>query len=378
MSKDLNQLDSKEPVRLRKRKLKSGRVSLYLDIYVKGDREYEYLNLYLVPEATRADKAKNKETMRFAEAILTRRIEEVRRGVYGFPKKQENYSLFEYFERVIAMKSNTARSTQQTWRGVYEQLKLYSKDLPLHSIDADFVEGFKTFLLTSATCRSAKDVVIKLSHNSASLYYSKFKTLFNIAVKDDLIPSNPCNKVSILAPTQVEKSYLTLEEVKMMGAVDFRDAEIKRAFLFSCLTGLRKSDVRALTWRQVETLNGNTRIVFRQKKTGGLEYMDISQQAATLMGERGKDFENVFHFCKGNNQISYLLRAWARQAGVKKDVTFHTARHSFAVIMLDLGVDIYTVQKLLGHRNIQTTEVYSKILDKNKRIAVDKIPDIFV
>lgn len=65
------------------------------------------------------------------------------------------------------------------------------------------------------------------------------------------------------------------------------------------------------------------------------------------------------------------------RAGIHKDITFHCGRHTFAVMMLDLGTDIYTVSKLLGHRELSTTQIYAKVLDKNKQAAVAKIPDIF-
>ena len=70
------------------------------------------------------------------------------------------------------------------------------------------------------------------------------------------------------------------------------------------------------------------------------------------------------------------LRMWAVRAGITKDITFHSGRHTFAVLMLDLGAEIYTLQKLLGHKEIQTTQIYAKILDKKKQEAVSMIPNI--
>ena len=73
---------------------------------------------------------------------------------------------------------------------------------------------------------------------------------------------------------------------------------------------------------------------------------------------------------------SLELKRWALAAGITKNLTFHCARHTFAVMMLDLGADIYTVSKLLGHRELSTTQIYAKVLDKNKQAAVNLIPSI--
>ena len=151
---------------------------------------------------------------------------------------------------------------------------------------------------------------------------------------------------------------------------------LKRAFLFSCLTGLRKSDIEKMRWREVKQQGEFTRIIFRQKKTGGQEYMDISPQAVEYLGKRGNDDSLVF---SGFHYSAYLLgelKTWAVRAGITKNITFHSGRHTFAVLMLDLGADIYTVQKLLGHKEIHTTQVYAHIMDKKKQAAVSMIPSV--
>ena len=175
------------------------------------------------------------------------------------------------------------------------------------------------------------------------------------------------------------RDYLSLEEVKALAAADCDFPEIKRAFLFSCLTGLRRSDIIKLTWGEVTELNGRTRLVFRQKKTGGQEYLDITPQAAELIGNRGKakPADKVFGDIRYPSDTNDSLRIWALRAGIDKNVTFHVGRHTFAVLMLTLGTDIYTVSKLLGHRELKTTQIYAKIIDEKKQAAVYNIPKIF-
>ena len=172
------------------------------------------------------------------------------------------------------------------------------------------------------------------------------------------------------------RMYLTVDEVRKLAQTECSSPEIKRAFLFSCLTGLRFSDIAKLTWAKVQEQSGFTRIIYRQKKTGGQEYLDITPQAAVLLGGRDDAHELIFAM-KSEPQTNAIIERWVQKAEISKKITFHCARHTFAVMMLDLGTDIYTVSKLLGHRNLNTTQIYAKVLDKNKQKAVSKIPDIF-
>ena len=171
--------------------------------------------------------------------------------------------------------------------------------------------------------------------------------------------------------------YLTIDEVRKLAQTPCRSEEVKTAFLFSCLTGLRRSDIAKLTWGEVHQQGEFTRIIFRQKKTGGQEYLDITKQAAALMGERGADDERVFKWFNSPGSTNDIIRVWVANAGINKDITFHCGRHTFATMMLDLGADIYTVSKLLGHADISTTQIYAKVLDKKKQAAVAAIPDVF-
>ena len=110
--------------------------------------------------------------------------------------------------------------------------------------------------------------------------------------------------------------------------------------------------------------------------TGGQEYLDISPQAEKYLGTRRNDADRVFEGFKYGAWTSLELKRWALAAGITKNLTFHCGRHTFAVLMLDLGADIYTVSKLLGHRELSTTQIYAKVLDKNKQKAVSLVPEI--
>ena len=124
-----------------------------------------------------------------------------------------------------------------------------------------------------------------------------------------------------------------------------------------------------------KTDTGN-RITFHQQKTKGLQYLDISDQARNYLEEEGQPDERVFMGLKYSSYTNVELTKWMLKAGITKNITFHCARHTFAVLQLSLGTEIYTLSKLLGHAEIKTTQIYANIIDEKKREAVNRIPDI--
>lgn len=365
-------------ITLRQRVLPSGRTSLYLDITSGGRRKNESLNLFLVQENNRADKQKNKETMRLAEAILAKRIVEAQNDDWGFRQQAASEIYFyEYFVNLAEKhKREDSISTYCSWMNCLLYIEKYDQNIKKRSfaeIDVYWITGFKTFLQSAKVLKKTKTGF--LSDNSKMLYWSKLKTCFNSAVKAGIIQKNPMLSVCGFTKKENTRMYLTVDEVRKLSATNCCNDDCKKAFLFSCMTGLRLGDIKKLTWGDVQQHGDFIRIVFKQKKTGGIEYLDVTPQAAELMGERGKHDDCVFRVTNLAT-VSYALKKWVAAAGIDKAISFHCARHTFAVMMLDIGVDIYTVSKLLGHKRLETTQVYAKVLDKNKQLAVKKIPTL--
>ena len=153
-----------------------------------------------------------------------------------------------------------------------------------------------------------------------------------------------------------------------------RDTILKTAFLFSALTGLRWSDINKLLWSEVQQSKELGHYLrFTQKKTQGSETLPISQQASDLLGERGKPEERVFKTLKYSAWHNLKLQQWIMKAGITKTITFHCARHTYATLQLTLGTDIYTVSKLLGHKHLKTTQIYTKVIDEKKTEAASRI-----
>lgn len=364
-------MNIKDCVRLRQRKQKTGNISLYLDIYRNGKRNYEYLKLYLIPETNREAKLRNKQTLQFAEAVRAKRAVEIINNEYQFRTKKCSISLSALISRY-----EQNHSKKDVFNALMRHIRIYDKrqDLLVEHIDESWVEGFINHLKHS---HGVHNTSVGLKRNTQLIYLATLKTLLSFAVKQRYLISNPAANITIGSREETRREYLTVDEIKQLANEPCAYDVLKRAFLFACITGLRNCDVRRLTWGDVYEQGQFTRLIFRQQKTKRQEYLDISPEAAMLLGKRGEPSEKVFPNLIALNSANNIIKQWVLRAGIKKNITFHCSRHSFAIMMIESGSDIYTVSKLLGHRDIATTQIYAKILDKKKQEAIMNIPSIF-
>lgn len=329
---------SKDPIRLRQRKMASGNTSLYLDIYLDGKRSYEYLNLYLVPEKTRADKEKNKETLRLADAVRAKRVVELHDGRFGFEGAYKLDTNFLDYYRMLCEKRHQNPESLGNWGNWYSALKHLERycrpDMTFRDVTPEFVQGFKDYLDRTARVRDKRkkaktsEDLKPISNATKVSYFNKLRACINQAFEDRIMPHNPLRGIEGFKLEERERVYLTLDEVKAMAAAECKYPILKRAFMFSCLTGLRKSDIEKMKWKEVRQQGEFTRIVFRQKKTGGQEYIDINPQAVAYMGERRGEEDHVFPNFSYSSYYLMELKRWAVRAGITKDITFHTGRHT--------------------------------------------------
>ena len=375
----------KEPIRIRQKELANGNTSLYLDIYIGGKRKYEFLKLYLIPEKTREDKEKNRQTMQLANSIKSKRIVEYQNGEFGFKSNYKLDALFFDYYRAMCEKRHgnpESRGNWGNWYSCLHHLMKYEKNerITFADITPEWVQGFRDYLDNEAVAWShdyRKKIKDKpLARNSKLSYFNKLRACLNQAFEDRIIPINPCRGVERFRPEEGTRMYLTIDEVRLLAQTECEYPRIKDAFLFSCMTGLRRSDILRLKWGDIHKQGDFTRIIFRQKKTDGQEYLDITPQASQLMGDPKGINDPIFEDIHSPSCTNKAVQEWVLNAGIHKKISFHCARHTFATMMLDLGTDIYTVSKLLGHRDLSTTQIYVKVLDKNKQKAVSNIPDI--
>ena len=180
-------------------------------------------------------------------------------------------------------------------------------------------------------------------------------------------------KVKNIYYEESQREYLTLEELNQLAATPCDSDILKRAALFSALTGLRHSDIKQLKWRDVVKDKEHYKLHFTQQKTKGAEYMPISDQAHLLCGEHGDADRLVFEGLQDPSWINRPVKKWIETSGITKHITFHCFRHTYATLQLTNGTDIYTVSKMLGHRKVTTTQIYAKIVDEKKEKAANAI-----
>ena len=278
-----------------------------------------------------------------------------------------------YFKKITyTHHPNASKSIIVNWERVGVLLGLFTKGepMPFSTITVKLLEELKLFMLTAPQGGSKSGPV---SQNTASTYFSIVKAGLKQAFVDEFLTIDISEKVKNIPTKESRRESLTIEEVNKLVETPCEDDVLKRASLFSILTGMRHCDIMGLKWSELVNIDGSWRVDFTQKKTSGVEYTPISAQAYALCGERRLPNNLVFEGLTPPSWINRPLKKWVEAAGIKKHITFHCFRHSYAVLQLSNGTDIYTVSKMLGHTNVKTTQIYAKVVDEKKERAANAI-----
>ena len=304
-------------VTLRQKPLRNDRISLYLDYYPAIRNPYtmkmsrrEFLGIYIYAKPKNEQQRMfNQDMLNKAEAIRCIRVQSLINEEFGFLDKNKQKVDF------LAYFRTKAREKYEKWDCVYNHLKIAYKEKMLRENLNDFLEKIEW--------------------------------------------------------KEVKKEYLTLNEVKKLAATPCKIPVLKQASLFACMTGLRISDILKLDWRDFEVgPDQGYYIRICTEKTETEATLPISQEALELCGEwgTGKVFKGLTR-----SMTHHPLKQWIAEAGIRKHITFHCFRHSYAVIQISLGTDIYTVSKMLTHKNVTTTQIYADLVNSKKRETANKI-----
>lgn len=352
----------KRRVTVSSRTLKDGVKSLFLDYVIGGKRFRENLKLYIVPEKTQVDRNRNQETARTADAIRAKKefeIEQIEAGVQ-VRSAPRLISFIKFMDEVISRYKN--RSTRNSMETTRASVESFDKDSFVQEMDGKWFDGFVRHLESRGNnpntirkkCNVVKAILKEAEYSGIFVKIPKLKSIL------------PKQEPSI-------REFLSMDELRLLDSTNCNDPAVKNAFLFCCFTGLRFSDCRRLTPSMIE----DGTIVLRQEKTREPVRIPIRANAMKYIDMENTDKDRpFFSISKYDNVVNRVLRKWAEDAGVKKHVTFHVSRHTFATLLITSGNDIYSTMRLMGHTSVGTTIVYAKMVDDVKKKAIDLIPSL--
>lgn len=378
--------------KLSAKKLSDGRMSLYLEYYggyrfeadpatgnetMKLIRSKKYLNLYIYENPRSIEERQhNKDVFEVAKQIRYESEQEYRQRETGhrIPKKNET-NFLKYFEDYI---DNYTKKDLRNLKLSYRRFVDFLNDTPKYR---RYANNIRPAQIDRDMILSFVDYLQKRSYGEgANTLYKRFKKVVKYATEHDVFMKNPCAGISIKTDQNaIKKDILSLDEIRTLVNTPFQgNQNIKRAFTFSLYTGLRWCDVRELTFGNVDY--SNMVLKFTQVKTEGHSghadvIMPLTQNTLAIIGEKGERDEKIFKL-PSYELCSRYVKMWVERAGIPKHISWHCARHSFAVNVLSGGADIETVSALLGHSSIAMTAKYLHAVPELKRKAVDILPDL--
>jgi integrase/recombinase XerD len=350
-------------VTLRKRKNSDESTTLRLDIYHNGRRWVETLkHLKIVKAANAADRESNKQNLQQANAIKIARANELESNGYNVTSE--------------AGKKTIVTVWMQSYIDVYTKKDKRNMQGALNRFNAFLLET-KTNTLTFGNLSALliEDFIDYLECNStgegASSYYNRFKKMVKQAYRKGLMKSNVLDFVERKVKGKAKKKdTLTLDELGTLAATPTKSSEVRKAFLFSCVTGLRWCDVKSLKWSSIDILNRKMNLV--QSKTEEEVFVPLNDTAIKILGEQANYDLDVFNLPTANG-ANKTLKAWVKRAKINKKITWHNGRHSFGTNLIFNNVDILTASELLGQTSVKHTQRYVKSAEEMKQRGTDSI-----
>ena len=348
-------------IKVRETKLKGNQVSVMLDIHRNGKRiqKSTKIRYCLVPKTAleRQDKKEKLEVIR--KMVSSLESNAMYEDYFLERKHQLNKDFFEYSEEFMSSK---APSQAESYISAVKQLKKFTKKnrLSCSEIDAAFLVRFRNHLEK------------ELSGISPYNYFKKIKKIIKEATYCKYFVVNPTER--IINPKGIcgEKETLTTQEIQILVNTDCTNVEVKKAFLFSYLTGLRYSDVSKLKWGDIQ--NGLIDII--QQKTQERLTINLHVEGFNIIGTPKASKDLLFELPSYENCLIHL-KNWVVNAEINKHITWHCSRHSFATTLILNNENVMTVSKLLGHKSIIETQRYIRVAEMSKVKAINSIPSIY-
>lgn len=359
-------------VNLRKRKRRGRKIYLYLEYYpplfnkhTLETHQQESIGKFIWDKPKDyVEKKHNKDTMLQASAIMSKRILEITNDEYGFyDEKRLNGDFLTFFEQYSKSKKHKKTFSSYLFFKEYVHGKCSFADLSVKLCD-----GFADYLTENATKKDGKNLHV----NTVSAYFRLFKGVLAEAYKEKYLKTNIVDYVRTMVDRPTHREFLTLTEVIALNNTYCPIEILKRAAMFSVLTGLRFGDIQSLRWENIQIAPDGGPCIYKFiQKSQREEFIFISPEALSYCGKPysyGPVFEGLT-----KEMTVYYLKKWLKDAGIEKHITFHCFRHTFATLQIANGVDIYTVSHQLSHRFVSTTQIYADLVDEKRRVSANAI-----
>ena len=346
---------------------------------IKHHRRKENLSLYLMEKPrTPAERQQNKGTLELAVKIRAEREQEFKESMLGYRlKKDRNVNFLDYFQAYI--NDYTKKDIRMVQIALSRFKDFLKEHYPMHEfgikpelITKDMMEQFVAYLQSRSVGEGAKSI------------FQRFKEVIHYAIDHDVMLKDPCKGVTCKADSQIlRKDVLSPEEIQRLIAChyDNENPNVRRAFIFCLYCGLRFCDVKDLTYKNIDY--ANKLLKFEQNKTKGHSassgvVIPLNDGLLSLVGEPPADGnKDALIFNLPSYESCYKsVKRWVKRAGIDKHISWHCARHSFAVNILNNGANIKTVASLLGHSGLKHTEKYTRAVDKLKEEAINSLPEL--
>ncbi len=348
---------------LRKRKNANGTTSLRLDISHEGKRWPETLKqLQLVKPTSPAAREANKYNYALAEKIAVNRAHELQINDYNIVADSGKKTMVAVWMQTYV--DGYSKKDKRNMQGALNRFKTFLAEqkksgLTFGHLSALIIESFMDFLES------------KSKGEGASSYYFRFKKMIKHAYRQRLMQENVLDFVERKIKGKAgKKDILTLAELKILAATPVENKEIRRAFLFTCVTGLRWIDIKSLKWNSINIANKQLNIL--QNKTGEQVSIPLNDTALSLLSTPDENMALVFNLPSANG-ANKTLKAWVKRAKLCKAITWHNGRHSYGSNLIFNDVDVLTTSKLLGHTSMKHTQRYVRIVDEMKEKATNRI-----
>lgn len=353
-------------VKVRKKLNSSGTYSLYLDICHNSKRYKEYLNGFLLKNTNKVeDKKADKEVIAIVHQLAHKRaLELASEGLEILKERKLDIDVEEYFAQFVA---KYEKSDIRNVKGAINKFLCFLKSrkikgLTLKGLDEKLVYNYVQYL--DAVCRG----------EGASSYYKRFKKIIKNAVRDKYLKTDPCIGITVKKREGIIKDTLTPEELQYLYNSPANNDNVKNAFLFASFTGLAWVDIKELKWSHLDLVN----MILKKprKKTGVWTIVPLHETLLNLIPEFEGDFEGNVFVLPSHTSALKTLKKWVAGTGINKHITFHCGRHGTATNLINNGVDVTIVAKILGHASLKHTMRYLHIAEQKKKDAVNTLPHL--